>query len=306
MQRNNHLWALVLAAGDGKRVRSLTHTSDGALAPKQFCTVHGRQSLLSYTIDRGAALVPMERIVTVVAEQHRGWWESELSGHPSENVVVQPHNRGTAVGILLPLLKIVRRDPLARIILLPTDHYVARESLLRESIEEANRAVQVDGSRVILLGMMPRESDTEYGWIVPSAENRAVCEVATFVEKPDSARARFLLRRGALLNSLILVATGRAFLQLFARATPQLIGDFISWRENATAGPAALETLYRKLSSHDFSREVLEPSCASLSVLRAPDCGWMDVGTPARLEFLHSYRTGIDSAGLGAASGAGA
>ena len=304
MKTSGHLWALLLAAGDGNRVRSLTHTPDGAPAPKQFCALHGRQCLLRCTINRAAALVPMRRIVTVVAEQHRRWWERDLSACPTENVVVQPRNRGTAAGILLPLLKIVQRDPLARIVVLPSDHYVASESLLRESIEEAIEALRMDEGRVVLLGMTPRECDTEYGWIAPSARNRPVSAVAAFVEKPDSTRARFLLRSGALVNSLILVATGRTLLQLYDRATPRLVGEFISWRDEAAGGAMALETLYRTLPSCDFSRDVLEPSCDLLSVVRASDCGWTDVGTPERLEFLRSRQAESGISDVGAASSA--
>jgi mannose-1-phosphate guanylyltransferase len=255
-------------------------------------------------MDRAAALVPRKRIVTVVAKQHRRWWKKELSACPRRNVVVQPHNRGTAPGILLPLLRIVQQDPLATIIVLPSDHHVEREELLRESIEEAVQAVQMDHRRVVLLGMTPRECDTEYGWIVPSAGSRSVSAVTAFVEKPDSTRARFLLRGGALLNSLILVATGRTLLHLYDHAKPGLVGEFISWRNEAAGGSAALETLYRTMPSCDFSREVLEPSCDFLSVVRAPDCGWTDIGTPERLAFLRSRRAENSKPDIGAASGA--
>jgi mannose-1-phosphate guanylyltransferase len=301
---SGHLWALLLAAGDGNRVRSLIHTADGAPAPKQFCVLHGRQSLLRRTIERAAALVPRRRIVTVVAERHRRWWEKELSVCPMENVVVQPHNRGTAAGILLPLLRIVQQDRLATIIVLPSDHHVAREELLSQSIEEAVQAVRMDQSRVVLLGMTARECDTEYGWILPSGGSRPVGAVTAFVEKPDSTRARFLLRSGALLNSLIFVATGRTLLQLYDHATPRLVGELVAWRDEAAGRSTALETLYRTLPSYDFSREVLEPSCDFLSVLRAPDCGWTDVGTPERLACLCGRRAEKADPDTGAASGA--
>jgi mannose-1-phosphate guanylyltransferase len=246
----------------------------------------------------------MKRIVTVVAAQHREWWERELSDCPTDNVVIQPRNRGTAAGILLPLLRIVQRDPRAGIIVLPSDHYVARESVLRRAIVEATQAVHLDESRVVLLGMTPRECDTEYGWIVPSAENQPVCKVTAFVEKPDRTKARFLLRHGALLNSLILVATGRTLLQLYDHAIPRLVGEFISWRDEAAGGPTALEALYQTLPSCDFSREVLEPSGECLSVVRAADCGWTDVGTPARLESFYRHQAKIEVPDVGVLSGA--
>ena len=52
-------------------------------------------------------------------------------------LIVQPMNRGTANGILLPLLHIEARDPDARIVILPSDHYVRDESILVTALESA-------------------------------------------------------------------------------------------------------------------------------------------------------------------------
>ncbi len=41
-----HNWALVLAAGEGSRLQSLTMTASGVAVPKQFCSLGGDQSLL--------------------------------------------------------------------------------------------------------------------------------------------------------------------------------------------------------------------------------------------------------------------
>ncbi len=39
-------WALILAAGDGSRLSSLTTTANGQRVPKQFCSLRGGASLL--------------------------------------------------------------------------------------------------------------------------------------------------------------------------------------------------------------------------------------------------------------------
>src|SRR5574341_1084165 len=92
-------WAIVLAAGDGTRLRELTGD-----VPKQFCRLAGERSLLALALARAGRVAARERTLVVVAERHRRWWAGELAGHPAENVLVQPENRGTAAGILLPLL----------------------------------------------------------------------------------------------------------------------------------------------------------------------------------------------------------
>jgi dTDP-glucose pyrophosphorylase len=39
MTNHNHTWALVLAAGEGSRLHTLTTTAEGAAIPKQFCSI---------------------------------------------------------------------------------------------------------------------------------------------------------------------------------------------------------------------------------------------------------------------------
>jgi len=66
------LWAIVLAAGDGKRLAPLTRALYGRELPKQFAVLHRGRSLLQTTMDRVAPLVPPERTVVVVGRAHEG------------------------------------------------------------------------------------------------------------------------------------------------------------------------------------------------------------------------------------------
>jgi mannose-1-phosphate guanylyltransferase len=80
-----------------------------------------------------------------------------LSRTPSANVIVQPMNRGTANGILLPLLHIEARDPDARIVILPSDHYVRDEPILVTALESALGRLDNEVEEIILLGIHPNE-----------------------------------------------------------------------------------------------------------------------------------------------------
>jgi len=127
-------------------------------------------------------------------------------------------------------------------------------AVLAEAIASAERRPD----RVVLLGMAPSAPDVEYGWIVPAKGQGRVNEVARFVEKPDIERARALMQRGAVVNSLILVATGTALLRLFRCTVPDLSGEFASWFEPGDGARRPLGVLYRGVPAHDFSRDVLE------------------------------------------------
>lgn len=213
---DKHNWALVLAAGEGRRLRDLITSAFGVSAPKQFCSLYGGSTLLEASLDRGRAVVAGARVCTVVASEHRTFWEPDLRNLLHDNVFVQPANKGTAVGILMPLLHIMLRDPDARIVLLPSDHYVNDELSLAASIQHALEFLRMRHG-IILLGMTPDEPDDELGYIVPGVrDNGRIFRVERFVEKPSIADALRLMDAGAQWNSFMVAASGRALIELYA------------------------------------------------------------------------------------------
>src|SRR6187549_3062564 len=95
-------WSVVLAGGRGTRLASLT-TVAGETVPKQYCSLAGGPSMLRRAIWRAEAIAGRDRVLVVVTAAQRRWWESELRDVAPCNVLVQPVDRGTAAGVLLPL-----------------------------------------------------------------------------------------------------------------------------------------------------------------------------------------------------------
>lgn len=276
-------WALVLAAGEGRRLSALTTDADGRAVPKQYCTLAGGPSLLQGAMDRARSVADADRVSVVVAAEHRRWWWRPLQHLPARNVVVQPRNCGTGNGILLQLLHIAERDAEAAVVLLPSDHAVLDESLLRQAMEHALDHVRAAPEELVLLGMTPATPDPELGYIVPGPpDDRGVCEVLTFVEQPAFATAALLIRRGALLDTLILVTSCTALLRLFEMTRPDLFRPMQQAMDFHNNRQTALAALYGKLPVVDFSHEVLGVARGlPLRVKMVPDCGWSDLGTLA-------------------------
>jgi len=279
-------WTLILAAGSGTRLSSLTADGSGGAVPKQFCSLTGGASLLEETFDRAHAFSTARRTLTVVAAEHRLFWHQALNRVPRENVLVQPANRGTANGILLGLSAIVARDPNALVTILPSDHYVAKEDVLRRCISRALAVAEYGSEEAVhFLGITPETADSELGYIErgePQVDGSY--EIARFVEKPNADLAASLLRRRALWNSFILVARASALVGLVARRFPAEAAAFAGvWQEHGPMAEAALERLYADLPEIDFSRGVVEGAEAPLRVLPVPYCGWSDLGTPKRV-----------------------
>jgi mannose-1-phosphate guanylyltransferase len=274
-------WAVVLAGGDGERVSTLTRDAAGHVVPKQFWSCGSRAPMLYWALARARQVAPVPRVLVVVNECHRVFWETQLADLPRHNLVRQPSNRGTAVGVLLALVEIrARGSAAAPVVLLPSDHYVGNEALLHRALAAAVRAVRLDGRRVLLLGMTPDGAGAGYGWILP-ATGDPVAPVARFVEKPPASDIGLMVSRGALVNSFILVARVQAMLDVIEHELPDVVRAF----EGGVAGAdgAGIGRLYDGLPAVDLSRDVLQHAAGRLSVVRVPPCGWTDLGTPERL-----------------------
>ncbi len=281
-------WALVLAAGEGSRLKALTMMPSGTHVPKQFCSLLGGSSLIDEALDRAEAVAPRERVCAIVAAQHRRWWERLPERLPASNLIVQPKNRGTANGILLSLARIAERDRSARVVVLPSDHHVDDETTLAESLRCAGAHLRSRPHEILLLGVQPGEADPELGYIVPGDRSpQGTFEIAKFVEKPPASIARQLIEAGALWNSFILAATVQTLLRLMRRRLPGVVDamcDAVRRDRHRPEHSIATARLYARLPSFDFSRDVLSNETeATLRVLAVPECGWSDLGNPTRI-----------------------
>jgi mannose-1-phosphate guanylyltransferase len=247
--------------------------------------------MLRRTIRRAERIIPPKRLLTVVIDPHLPYVEEELGDRPSETIIVQPCNRETAPGILLPLLHVCQRDPQAIVAILPSDHFILEEEPFMAAVENAVAFVNEHPQHPVLLGVEPRRPEVEYGWIeLGSAIGRhrdaEVYHVNRFWEKPSLEAASALYFNGCLWNTMVLVVRATALLELFERLTPALMrcfdrikGTLVSHEE---AG--ALQEVYAELPSVNFSQAILAPSPHRLGVVRVRDVYWSDWGDPTRLQ----------------------
>lgn len=285
-------WVVVLAGGEGRRIRSFTTSSDGVAVPKQFCRFRDHRTLLRATIDRALALTSPERVIVLVRDEHRRWWEDETDGLPAANVLSQPEDRGTAVAILQALVEIHCRDREPRLVVMPSDSDVDDEDVLLDAVRVARREAMAHEEEIVLLGITPSHVDSEYGLIVPDARPRtASARVRAFVEKPPITTARRLTSEGAMWNSFIFACRGWALYALFEDALPQTTSRYLHAlaRSSSRAEGRALAALDVPVT--DFGRGVLQRCTDRLRMLAVPPCGWTDLGTPARLaSWLYRHR----------------
>src|SRR5262249_29391347 len=126
--RNHSMWAIVLAGGEGVRLRPLVSRIYRDGRPKQYAALLDSRTLLDHTLDRVGLLVPSERTVIVTMQDHDRYLAGEFDGPSHPHVLRQPEDRGTAAGVLLPAHWIYARDPHALVAVFPSDHFMAEEA----------------------------------------------------------------------------------------------------------------------------------------------------------------------------------
>src|SRR5438128_1213942 len=76
-----HLWAVLLAGGDGVRLRDLMRRIVGDSRPKQFCRIIGEQSLFRETRTRLDPLFIRDRQVFVLFRAHERYYGLRILRH---------------------------------------------------------------------------------------------------------------------------------------------------------------------------------------------------------------------------------
>ena len=291
-------WGMILAGGDGTRLRSLTRMISGDDRPKQFCRLLGGDTLLGQTQLRAARSIPPEKTIVALTNAHEHFFEPDLRNSASRKLI-QPSNRGTAPPILLGMLDIARQDSEAIVAVLPSDHYFSNESAFTRSLESAFSIAGNNPEAVVLLGARPHGPEIEFGWIevgsTVGASHQDVFAVKGFKEKPSLHVAEQLFKSDALWNTFVMVGSVQAFLHLAWRGVPDVVeklGLFLS-RSSDNRHISVPASLYEGIAPTDFSRHVLTAEIERLMVLRLNGIEWHDLGKPDRVISVVHSRSGV-------------
>ncbi len=290
LRRNDHVWGIILAAGEGKRLRQYIRSRFNSDRPKQFCTFTGTRSMLAHTIARVELFIPPERIIVTLNSRQTSYAASDTAGIEQQNIIVQPLNKETSASILLPLLHIMRRDPAACVVIFPSDHFIVEEQRFMEDVAAAAEFVGHHTKYLLLLGVEQHEFHDDYGWIETSMKIADIggCEVfrvKRFLEKPNSQKISTVQQEHCLLNTMVFVGIASTVLRKFRLLTPSVYqafkkidADLLSPHEAST-----VKTVYAALPSVDFSAAILEHDAHGLAVLHVKDVYWSDWGNPERV-----------------------
>lgn len=279
-------WGIVLAGGEGERLKPLIRQWLGQETPKQFCALTSDRTLLEETLERVSGLVPPERLVTVIGREH-GKYMNGCAARAGR-LITQPAGRETAPGIFLPAAHIMRADPSATVLIFPSDHYISSGAAFSACVDKAAALAERRQDKIVLLGAVPDGPEEDYGWIEPEGagpEAGGALSVSRFREKPDGREAAAMYAQGCLWNTMVMAvkiktlwAMGRACLPEMMEHFDALLPALGTARETD-----ALAEAYRRLGSYNFSRDIVEQLPRRALVLPMTGVEWSDLGRPARI-----------------------
>ena len=289
-----------MAGGVGSRFWPMSTTE----RPKQFIDVLGvGRSLLQLTYDRFRDICPDSNIWVVTNQMYTEAVRQQLPEIPAGNVLGEPCRRNTAPCIAYVSWRIREADPVANIVVTPSDHIVTDTQEFRRVIKQC-LAFTADSDAIVTLGMKPTRPETGYGYIQadlgsPSGANKELFRVDTFREKPDLETAqRYIQQSNFFWNAGIFVWTATTIVNAFRIYAPALARIFEGMRTiYGTEGEQeAVTRLYPDCESISVDYAIMEKA-EEICVCPA-DFGWSDLGTWGSL-LMKSHRDLYGNAVIG-------
>jgi len=263
-------WVLVLAGG----------SADPPESPQP-------RALLKMWLSRARAIAPRERICVLVDRAQKRDSSGSFTRRSYGNVIVQPRHRGSAVEILLAVLTILKRDPWARIVALPAQHYVDNERALTSSLLDAVTPTAQTRHKLTLVGIQPEDADSALGFIVPGRWfEDGTRSVHRIVHSSGKESAREMWAQGALWDSSIVAARAVVLLSVLRARMPDLVDQMemaLAQGDGSEARAGALSQLYAHLPFVELSQVLSQGAETECRVITSRRCGWSDLRTARRV-----------------------
>lgn len=187
--------AVIMAGGKGERFWPKSRTS----CPKQFLSLTSDgETMIQKTVKRLLPVVAMEDIFIVTNSAYTELVREQLPEIPTENILAEPCARNTAPCIAFAAAVINRKYNDAVMLVLPSDHLIANETLYADTLKNAV-SVAENGENLVTIGITPTYAETGYGYINFGDKKDGAYTVERFVEKPDLPTAEKYLASGKYL-----------------------------------------------------------------------------------------------------------
>jgi mannose-1-phosphate guanylyltransferase len=265
-------YLVIMAGGSGTRF----WPKSTSRRPKQLLAFGSDpRPLLQQTLERFGAIVPEGQKLIVTT---RALGPAVTEQAPKAEILCEPQGRNTAPCVYWAARAVAARDPKGVMLVMPSDHLIARPEKFRETVERAV-AWAASHDDLVTLGVKPTRPEPGYGYLRIGGSVAPGCSrVDAFVEKPSVDRAKEFLAAGNYLwNGGMFVWRAEVILAAFDRFMPEMAREWEAARGDAIAA-------YPKLTATSIDYGVMEKA---KNVVSFPlDCGWDDIGNWTSLEDL--------------------
>lgn len=276
---------VLLCGGSGSRLRPLSNE----IRSKLFLDLlpapdGGRESMIRRLCRQLDEAGMLSSALFVVRSGQTAILRSRIGG--SGLIIPEPGRRGTFMAAALAaayLRSVLAAEPDETVCIMPADPLV--DASFFRTIARLPETLAETSAKLALIGAQPAAPSDQFGYIVPSGnmQTEGPAAVERFVEKPDTAEAARLIRRGALWNcGVFALKLGDLLAAMAARGLPDDYGKLLEMYDHRTA-----DSFDREIAEHEPNAVVLRHSGL-----------WQDLGNWESL----SGRLGADIVGIGSIS----
>ena len=278
-ETNNHL--VIMAGGVGSRFWPMSTEE----RPKQFIDVLGvGRTLLQMTRDRFKGICPAENVWVVTNKRYASLVKEQLPDIPESNILQEPCRRNTAPCIAYVSWRIKVQDPMANIVVTPSDHVVTDVVEFQRVVGQCLKFTQ-ETDAIVTLGMKPNRPETGYGYIQAdlsssSLRNKEIFRVYSFREKPDIDTAKqYISKNNYFWNAGIFIWNVSTIVNAFRVYQPAISKVFEGMLPiyGTDKEQAMIDEKFPECKSISVDYAIMEKA-EEIFVCPA-DFGWSDLGT---------------------------
>ncbi len=277
-------YAVIMCGGSGSRF----WPESRRIYPKQFLNTVGEKTMIQLTVDRISRLMPLNNIYMVTNKNYVDTIKKQVPQILEENLIIEPMIKETAPCIGYSAVKLLKADPQAVMIVLPSDHYIRDEEKFIETLRQG-LDIAASENCLVTMGIKPGRPETAYGYI-ETGKRMDGLEIPTyrikrFTEKPNREKAQEFIDKGTYLwNSGMFIWKASVLLKLYEAFLPEMyqclnrISDHIGCPEEVKV----VEEEYGKIDGISIDYGILEKALDVLVI--ESSFFWDDIGNWNALE----------------------
>ncbi len=279
---NSKILPVILSGGRGTRLWPLSRSS----YPKQYLSMSKKNNFtfLQETVLRLHGIKNIQKPLVVCNEEQRFVVAEQMRSINviPESILLEPFGKNTAPAIALSALMAAKKhyDPI--LLVLPSDHTIEDINSFQKKILEGVELV--NEGNLITFGIVPKSSNTQYGYIESKEEickTNQFSEIVSFIEKPNKKLAeKLFMNKKYTWNSGIFLFKASTILKELNKFAPQVVAICIKSLEGIQK-----DLNFQRINNNYFKKcpdiaiDVAVMEKTKSGKVLPLDVGWNDLGS---------------------------